>query len=97
MLKNIRSYAAKRPTDTLVLAGPATSYLLPQPLGLVLVMGAWNYPVYSVMPYLVAAIGAGDSVVIKPSESAPKCAIAMCKLIAKYLDQRFYRSVNISA
>ena len=56
-------------------------------------MGAWNYPVYSIMPYLASAIAAGNSVVIKPSESAPKSAIAMCKLIEKYLDNRFYYSV----
>ena len=58
-------------------------------------MGAWNYPIYSVIPYLVASIAAGNSVVIKPSESAPKCAILMCKLVEKYLDQRFFRAVNI--
>ena len=56
-------------------------------------MGAWNYPVYSTIPYLVAAIAAGNSVVIKPSECAPKSAEAMCKLVEKYLDNRFYHAV----
>lgn len=59
-----------------------------------LVMGAWNYPVYLTIPYLVAAIAAGNSVVIKPSKSAPKTAAVMCKLVENYLDNRFYRSVG---
>ena len=51
---------------------------------------------YLTIPYLVAAIAAGNSVVIKPSKSAPKCSIVMCKLVEKYLDPRFYRSVSTS-
>lgn len=56
-------------------------------------MGAWNYPVYLTVPYLVAAIASGNSVVIKPSKSSPRTAEVMCRLVEKYLDPRFYRAV----
>lgn len=43
-----------------------------EPLGLVLIIVPWNYPVQLVFSPLTAAIAAGNCVVIKPSELAPK-------------------------
>lgn len=51
---------------------PATSTVYPEPLGVVLVIGPWNYPFQLVMAPLIGAIAAGNCVVIKPSELAPK-------------------------
>jgi len=41
---------------------------MPEPLGVVLVMSAWNYPIYTAIPPLAAAIAAGNCAILKPSE-----------------------------
>jgi acyl-CoA reductase-like NAD-dependent aldehyde dehydrogenase len=57
------------------------------PYGVVLIMGAWNYPLQLTLLPLVGAIAAGNCVVIKPSEVSPASASLVAKLIPKYLDQ----------
>lgn len=57
------------------------------PYGVVLVMGAWNYPLQLTLLPVVGAIAAGNSVVIKPSEIAPATAKIIAELIPKYLNR----------
>jgi aldehyde dehydrogenase (NAD+) len=55
---------------------PATARTVPQPLGAVLIVGPWNYPVQLVGIQLVQAVVAGNAVVVKPSERAPRTQAA---------------------
>lgn len=57
------------------------------PYGVVLVMGAWNYPLQLTLLPVIGAIAAGNSVVIKPSEIAPATAKIIAELIPKYLNR----------
>jgi aldehyde dehydrogenase (NAD+) len=57
------------------------------PYGVVLIMGAWNYPVHLSLLPLVGAIAAGNCAIIKPSEVSPAAADLVARLIPKYLDQ----------
>ncbi|XP_039277308.1 aldehyde dehydrogenase, dimeric NADP-preferring isoform X4 [Nilaparvata lugens] len=61
--------------------------ILKDPRGVVLVMGAWNYPIQLTLLPMHGAIAAGNCVIIKPSEVAPASAKIMAELIPKYLDQ----------
>lgn len=63
------------------------------PYGVVLVMGAWNYPLQLTLLPVVGAIAAGNAVVIKPSEMAPATAKIIAELIPKYLN-RVRKSAN---
>lgn len=56
------------------------------PYGVVLVLGAWNYPLQLTMVPVQAAIAAGNTVIIKPSEVAPASAKFLADTIPKYLD-----------
>lgn len=56
------------------------------PLGLVLVMGAWNYPLQLALVPFASAIAAGNAVILKPSEVSPNCAKFIADKIPKYLD-----------
>lgn len=56
------------------------------PKGVVLVMGAWNYPINLTLMPVIGAISAGNCVIIKPSEVAPASANVIAELIPKYLD-----------
>ena len=58
----------------------------PEPYGVALVMGAWNYPINLALTPAVGAIAAGNCVVIKPSEISEACASLIASLIPRYLD-----------
>jgi len=60
---------------------PSKSYIVKEPLGVVLIIGPWNYPLQLLLMPLVGAIAAGNCVVLKPSEFAPATAIVMQKII----------------
>lgn len=56
------------------------------PYGVVLVLGAWNYPFELSLQPMVGAIAAGNCVILKPSEVSQKSAATIARLIPKYLD-----------
>jgi aldehyde dehydrogenase (NAD+) len=65
---------------------PARARIVREPLGLVLIIGPWNYPIQLVLAPLVAAIAAGNAAVIKPSELAPASSRLLAQLVPEYLD-----------
>jgi aldehyde dehydrogenase (NAD+) len=65
---------------------PGSAWVQYEPLGVVLVIGPWNYPVYLTLSPLVAALAAGNCAVVKPSELAPATSALLARLIPQYLD-----------
>ncbi|XP_069674365.1 aldehyde dehydrogenase, dimeric NADP-preferring-like isoform X1 [Periplaneta americana] len=63
------------------------------PYGVVLIMGAWNYPLQLTLLPVAGAIAAGNCVIIKPSEISTASAELIAKLIPKYLDQECFHVV----
>ncbi|CAH1183793.1 unnamed protein product [Phaedon cochleariae] len=68
-----------------------TVQVLKEPFGVALVIGAWNYPLQLVLGPLIGAISAGNCVVIKPSELAPRTADFLAKNLPEYLDRDAYQ------
>lgn len=73
---------------------PGRAWVQYEPLGAVLVIGPWNYPFYLTMAPVVAALAAGNAVVIKPSELAPATSSLMAQLVPQYLDGDAVRVVE---
>ncbi|MDT5011082.1 MAG: aldehyde dehydrogenase [Mycobacterium sp.] len=65
---------------------PGRGFIEYEPYGTVLIIGAWNYPIYLTLGPLVGAIAAGNTVVLKPSEIAAASSRLMAELVPKYLD-----------
>ncbi|CAG8469229.1 9677_t:CDS:10 [Diversispora eburnea] len=65
-----------------------------EPVGSVLIIGAWNFPILLLLLPFVGAIAAGCTVILKPSEISENCATVITELFPKYLDQNSYRIVN---
>lgn len=65
-----------------------------EPLGAVLIIGAYNYPVNLLLCPLVGAIAAGCTAVVKPSEVAPNVAMVLKEMIEATLDPESYQVVN---
>ncbi|PIE50583.1 MAG: aldehyde dehydrogenase [Flavobacteriales bacterium] len=80
-LKNLHRLAqpkkCKRDVKT-ILAQPSIIY---EPLGVTLIIGAWNYPFLLCLAPLIASMSAGNTAIVKPSEIAPHCAAVMKKII----------------
>ncbi|XP_077590838.1 aldehyde dehydrogenase family 3 member B1 isoform X2 [Stigmatopora nigra] len=65
-----------------------------EPLGVVLIIGTWNYPLQLLIIPMVGAIAAGNCVVIKPSEVSASVDLLLAELIPKYLSQDCYAVVS---
>nr|5MYP_A Chain A, Aldehyde dehydrogenase [Trypanosoma brucei]5MYP_B Chain B, Aldehyde dehydrogenase [Trypanosoma brucei] len=65
-----------------------------EPLGVVLVIGTWNYPLLLILQPLLGALAAGNTAVIKPSELAPATAELLTKLLPKYVSSDVVGIVN---
>ncbi|MDT5220407.1 MAG: aldehyde dehydrogenase [Mycobacterium sp.] len=65
---------------------PGRGWVEYEPYGTVLIIGAWNYPIYLTLGPAVGAIAAGNAVILKPSEIAAASSRLMAELVPKYLD-----------
>ena len=65
-----------------------------EPLGQILIIGAFNYPFQLNITPLIGAIAAGNCVVLKPSELSPHSAMIVKKIFDEYLDPDCYVCVN---
>ena len=84
--RNLKRWSRPRRVFTPMVGQPGRSWVQPEPLGVVLILGAWNYPVQLVLSPLIPALAAGNCAVIKPSEIAAHTAELMAELIPRYLD-----------
>jgi aldehyde dehydrogenase (NAD+) len=73
---------------------PGKAHVHREPLGVVLIIGPWNYPLQLTLAPLIGALAAGNCVVVKPSELAPHCAAALAELLPRYLDPQCVRVVT---
>ncbi|KAJ0061558.1 hypothetical protein NL108_005769 [Boleophthalmus pectinirostris] len=93
-VKNLKSWAAPRPVEKNLLTISDTVYIRPEPLGVVLIIGAWNYPWAVTIQPLIGAIAAGNAAVIKPSEVCVHTAKVMEEFLPAYIDKELYPVVT---
>lgn len=80
-LANLQKWMEPEPVHTNLLNLPSSSRIEKEPLGVVLVIGPWNYPFQLLMTPLLGAIAAGNCVVLKPSEFAPATSAIMQQIV----------------
>lgn len=86
-LKHLRSWMQPQRVPTNLVNFPSASRLYPAPLGVVMVIGPWNFPLQLLLIPVAGAIAAGNCVVVKPSELAPATAAIVEKLIRESFPQ----------
>ena len=84
--KNIRKWMKSRKVRVPMVAQPGSGFIKPEPLGVILVITPWNYPISLLLNPLAAVFAAGNTAVCKPSELAPACSKLMADLIPQYVD-----------
>lgn len=85
-LSKLSSWSKKQKVSTNFANFPASSYIIPEPLGTVLIIGAWNYPYQLSIAPAIAALAAGNTVILKPSEIAAYSSAMMAKIINESFD-----------
>lgn len=93
-LKNLKKWVQHRSVKTNLLNFPAKSYLVPEPLGVTLVIGAWNFPYNLSLTPLVGSMAAGNTTILKPSELPAETSKIMAKLINENFDPNYLRVVE---
>jgi aldehyde dehydrogenase (NAD+) len=86
--RQVSSWSAPRRVTVPWTLWPGRAEVVPEPLGAVLVIGPWNYPVRCLVLPLAFAIAAGNTAAVKPSELAPATSALLAELIPSYLDEQ---------
>ena len=94
VLKKLNAWTRPRKVSMPFALRPATASIVRQPLGTVLIISPWNYPIHLLLMPLIGAIAAGNAVVVKPSELAPETSHLMARLFPAYLDPGAIRVVE---
>ncbi|MFF3752614.1 aldehyde dehydrogenase family protein [Streptomyces sp. NPDC002018] len=85
-VRHLEQWLAPKPAAVLDRFLPARARVVREPLGVVLVIAPWNYPLQLALTPLMGALAAGNAVVVKPSELAPATSAAIARLLPRYLD-----------
>ncbi|TAM65667.1 aldehyde dehydrogenase family protein [Mycobacterium sp.] len=92
--KHLKKWMRRRRESLPLAQLPGRAWVQYDPLGVVLVIGPWNYPLYLSLAPLVAAVAAGNCAVIKPSELAPATSALLARLLPQYVDPEAVRVVE---
>jgi aldehyde dehydrogenase (NAD+) len=87
-LKHLDAWMAPERIHTPLVFEPGHVRVRHDPLGVTLIIGAWNEPFMLLFAPLVAAFAGGNTAVLKPSELAVACSAAAARLVPEYFDSR---------
>ncbi|XP_017983746.1 PREDICTED: aldehyde dehydrogenase family 3 member F1 [Theobroma cacao] len=93
-LKDLQKWMSSREAKLPIFALLSHAELVPEPLGLVLVISPWNFPLALSLEPLLGAIAAGNAVVLKPSELAPACSSLLFNTLPNYLDNETIKVIE---
>jgi coniferyl-aldehyde dehydrogenase len=82
--RHLRRWMKQRRVRTSFHSLPGSSSILPQPLGVAGIVSPWNYPLQLALVPAVAALAAGNRVMLKPSELTPRFSLLMADLVARH-------------
>lgn len=93
-IRHLRRWMRPKRVPVPLAVMPGRAYYRYEPLGVVLIIGPWNYPFYLCLAPLVGALAAGNCAILKPSENAPVSSSAMAEIVPRYLDPEAVRVVE---
>ena len=85
-LKHLSGWAKSERVNAPLVQQPCKARIESEPLGVVLIIGAWNYPFQLTLAPLIGALAAGNCALVKPSEVSPATSAAIARWLPEYLD-----------
>lgn len=94
VLKHLDAWVKPRRVSLPLTQLPGNAWVQPEPVGLVLVLSAWNYPFQLLISPLMGAMAAGNCTILKPSELAPATSQVVAELIAQTFEPDYVAVVE---
>jgi len=83
ILKNLMYWVKPKRMPSKWFNAPSKDWIVPEPYGVTLHIAPWNYPFQLALNPLIGAVAAGNTVVLKPSEHAPKTAALLQRILSE--------------
>lgn len=93
-IKHLKSWVKPKKVPTSIDQFPASASIYPEPKGVVLIIGPWNYPFQLMISPLVGAIAAGNCAILKPSEIAAHTSELVAEIISQNFDSAYIAAVE---
>lgn len=93
-IKNIEKWSKIKRVMPWLINFPSTDYIVSEPYGKVLIISPWNYPFQLALCPVISAVAAGNTVVLKPSELAPKTSEIVLKIIDKAFEPQHVLAID---
>ncbi|KAK3205299.1 hypothetical protein Dsin_019345 [Dipteronia sinensis] len=93
-LENLKGWTSSKTAKLPIIAILSSAEVVPEPLGLVLIMSSWNFPFGLSLEPMIGAIAAGNTMVLKPSELAPASSAVLADAISTYLDNKAIKVIE---
>lgn len=93
-IRNLRSWMAAEKVPSPLSHKGSKSYIIQEPYGVALIISPWNYPLHLAIAPAVAAIAAGNCVILKPSEHAKATSQLLATMIQATFDSSFFHVVE---
>lgn len=89
MIKNTKKWIKPRRVKTPLSQFLASSYIVQEPYGIVVIMSPWNYPFLLTMQPLIGALAAGNTCIVKPSRHSINTSKVIKKIIEKIYNEEY--------
>ncbi|KAL1323951.1 hypothetical protein AAHE18_13G053200 [Arachis hypogaea] len=93
-LSNLKYWVSGKKAKLPQIALLSSAEIVPEPLGLVLIISSWNFPFGLSLEPLIGAVAAGNTVVLKPSELSPACSSILALGLPNFLDNKAIKVVQ---
>ncbi|NLY45956.1 MAG: aldehyde dehydrogenase [Tissierella sp.] len=88
-IKHLKNWMKPKRVRGSISTVPSKSYIYPEPLGIVLIIGPWNYPFQLIMAPLIGAIAAGNCSIVKPSNQSVNTSLVIEKIIEEIFPREY--------
>ncbi len=89
--KNLKKWSRPEKVKGSLLHFPSSNFIIHEPLGVLLIIAPWNYPVYCALAPLVGALAAGNCAILKPSEFPENTSKILNEIISKTFDENYVK------
>ena len=93
MIKKLKKYVKPKKVAVSILNPFSKGLIIPEPYGITLIVSPWNYPFQLALIPVIGAMGAGNTVVLKPSSSTPNVAQTIKKMLSVF-DEKYVSVIN---
>jgi len=94
MINNLKQWSKPKRISSSLINFPSKDYLIPEPYGNILMISPWNYPFQLSLTPLIGAVAAGNTVVLKPSESAPNTSKVIDEIISSVFPEEWVKVIE---